>query len=304
MSITSFSKANRRRLCAVTAVLVTIVPIHVFGQAAAKKGHPLIKPYEGSTISEQEVEEFTDVELLVGGDRNGKKTDKLEGKLTLIVTDDPQGRSTLEKEKNYEAALTSAGFQMLIVCSESGCPEQFSKGINNTHEGGTRYLTAKLKRAEGDVWIALKTGSRQTRIVILEAKPMDTRMVTVDAAALKNGLETDGHIAVYGIVFDTGKATLKPESAGALQQVKALMDANPQLKLYVVGHTDDVGDAGANMTLSNERAAAVLNELTTKYGVVATRLRAMGVGPYVPIASNRVEAGRAKNRRVELVEMR
>jgi outer membrane protein OmpA-like peptidoglycan-associated protein len=93
-----------------------------------------------------------------------------------------------------------------------------------------------------------------------------------------------------------------PGSAKAFEQIKKLLTENPKLKIYVVGHTDDVGDSSKNVTLSNQRAAAVMKELTTQHKVDAKRLKSYGVGPYVPVASNRNEQGRSKNRRVELVE--
>jgi outer membrane protein OmpA-like peptidoglycan-associated protein len=107
---------------------------------------------------------------------------------------------------------------------------------------------------------------------------------------------------VNGILFDTGKADVKPESDPALQEVSKLLKANPALKVYVVGHTDNVGGLAANIDLSKRRAASVVLSLTTQYGVSAAQLQAYGDGPYAPIASNDAEDGRALNRRVELVK--
>lgn len=168
-----------------------------------------------------------------------------------------------------------------------------------------RYLLAKLDRPSGNIWTAVYVnpiGLPLTKVIVVEEKPMEGGLVEIDAAAMKSGLEQDGHIAVYGITFDTGQATLKPDSAKAFEQIKQLLTENPKLKIYVVGHTDDVGDPSKNVTLSNQRAAAVLKELTTRHKIDARRLKSYGVGPYVPVASNRNEQGRSKNRRVELVE--
>ena len=131
---------------------------------------------------------------------------------------------------------------------------------------------------------------------------METGLVTVTVDALKDALESDGHVAVGGILFDTGKATLKPESSKSLEVVRDLLQKNPSLLLYVVGHTDDEVDTSANVTLSNSRANAVVQELTTKYKIAPARLEGAGVGPYVPVATNKNEEGRARNRRVELVQ--
>ena len=129
-----------------------------------------------------------------------------------------------------------------------------------------------------------------------------TQHVVADAASIKNDLKATGHVAVYGIYFDTGKAVLKPESTPALLEVTKLLAADPALKLWVVGHTDSVGAVDANMKLAQARAEAVVAALTTTHGVSAARLKGYGVGPLSPVASNDGEAGRAKNRRVELVK--
>jgi OmpA-OmpF porin, OOP family len=110
-----------------------------------------------------------------------------------------------------------------------------------------------------------------------------------------------GHAVVNGILFDTGKAEIKPESAPALQEVIKLLQQDAKLKLYVVGHTDNVGALAGNIELSQRRAAAVVQALTAQ-GVAAGRLQAYGAGPYSPLASNDSDDGRTLNRRVELVK--
>jgi OmpA-OmpF porin, OOP family len=126
--------------------------------------------------------------------------------------------------------------------------------------------------------------------------------VVANAAALSTGINGVGHIVVNGILFDTGKADVKPESDPARQEVAKLLKGHPALKVYVVGHTDNVGGLAANMDLSKRRAAAVVLSLTTKYGVSAAQLQSFGAGPYAPVVSNDAAEGRALNRRVELVK--
>ena len=109
-------------------------------------------------------------------------------------------------------------------------------------------------------------------------------------------------MAVYGIYFDTGKATLKPESDAALAEIAKLLTADTALKLNVVGHTDNAGSLDANMKLSQARAEAVAKALTRRHGIAASRLKSFGVASLAPVASNDSEDGRAKNRRVELVK--
>ena len=126
--------------------------------------------------------------------------------------------------------------------------------------------------------------------------------VVADAAAMSNDLRATGHVAVYGIFFDTGKAVVKPESKAAIDEVAKLLKGDPNLKLWVVGHTDSVGKVDDNMRLAQARAEAVAAELVSAHGIAASRLKGYGVGPLAPVAGNDDEAGRAKNRRVDLVK--
>jgi len=127
-------------------------------------------------------------------------------------------------------------------------------------------------------------------------------MVTVDAAKMAKDIAAAGRVALYGLYFDTDMAELKQESAPSLAEIGKLLKGQPDLKVYIVGHTDNVGTPASNMELSKQRAAAVVNALVTKYQIATNRLDSAGVGPFSPVATNRTEEGRAKNRRVELVE--
>jgi outer membrane protein OmpA-like peptidoglycan-associated protein len=124
--------------------------------------------------------------------------------------------------------------------------------------------------------------------------------VVADAAALRSGLQENGHVEVPGILFDFGKSDVKPESEPALKELTAMLQANTALKVWVVGHTDNVGSAESNLTLSGARAAAAIKALALR-GIGANRLAPHGAGPYAPVASNATDEGRARNRRVELV---
>jgi outer membrane protein OmpA-like peptidoglycan-associated protein len=139
------------------------------------------------------------------------------------------------------------------------------------------------------------------RLNIVEREAMKQE-ITANAEAMGNDINNTGHVAVYGIYFDTGKTELKPESDVAIEQISRLLLNNPSLKLYVVGHTDNVGTIESNMKLSKDRADAVVNSLVTKFAIPAARLKSYGVASLTPVASNDNEEGRAKNRRVELVK--
>ena len=141
-----------------------------------------------------------------------------------------------------------------------------------------------------------------TYIEIAEPKAMEGGQVTVNADGLKSALQSSGKIALYGIYFDTGKADIKaPESKTQLDEMAKLLKSQPALKVYIVGHTDNQGNLDANQTLSQQRAQAVVAALAKQYQIPATRLASKGVASLAPVASNADEAGRAKNRRVELV---
>lgn len=161
--------------------------------------------------------------------------------------------------------------------------------------------TLRLRKDGKETWIEVApvNGGMNYHLYIVEREAMKQDVVG-SAEALQGGLTTSGHVEVPGILFDTAKADLKPESEAAIGEVVTLLQANAALRIWVVGHTDNVGSAEANVTLSNARAASVVKALLQK-GIDARRLAPHGVGPYAPVASNATEEGRAKNRRVELV---
>jgi len=282
--------------------------------AEGSKDHPLISRYPGSVISEYGQKDFDEYELGLSKVADGRyaKTQHLEGKVTVIYYVIPEGKSALEVFRNYELGLKNGGFQELFTCAKtcgdsppSGAAPIINDAFGNYGED-TRYLAAKLARAEGDVYVALWVYDSgfdiKTFLTVVEAKPMETGLVTVNAAALASDITKMGHASVYGIYFDTGKADVKPESDAALAEIAKLLQQDPSLKLYVVGHTDNVGTLASNMDLSRRRATAVTQVLVTKHGVAAARLSPQGDGPTAPVASNDSEEGRAKNRRVELVK--
>ncbi len=137
---------------------------------------------------------------------------------------------------------------------------------------------------------------------VLESKAMEEKMVVVKAEEMASEIDTQGSVALYGIYFDTGKAEIKPDSKPTLDQIAKLLRSKPSLKLLVVGHTDNRGTFEYNMDLSRRRAQAVVDALVSNYGISAGRLQPVGVGYTCPRATNRTPEGRAKNRRVELVE--
>ena len=280
------------------------------------KDHPLISRYSGSIITEYEQKEYDEFALPLGPakDYTFAKSQLLEGKWTRIIYDAPKGRSLLEVYRNYESALQRAGFQTLFACANQACGESSEVKLNPAvedrwapYDWPNRHLSAKLARSTGDVYVSLHAlnvdnSLPEVTLHIIEVKPMETAMVTVNAASLASDITRTGHASVYGIYFDTGKADVKPESDATLKEIAKLLRQDINLKLYVVGHTDNQGTLETNMDLSMRRANTVVQALSSRYGVAVARLKALGDGPSAPVASNDSEDGRAKNRRVELVK--
>ena len=109
-------------------------------------------------------------------------------------------------------------------------------------------------------------------------------------------------MALHGILFDTGQATIRTESKGDLQSVGELLKQQPALRLEIQGHTDNVGAADLNRRLSESRAAAVKQYLVANFAIAGDRLMTAGFGDSQPVGDNKTEQGRAQNRRVELVK--
>ncbi|MBI5896093.1 MAG: OmpA family protein [Desulfobacterales bacterium] len=169
-------------------------------------------------------------------------------------------------------------------------------------DGGILYVTLKIVRDDAEIWAEVSGAGNGMYTVHIIEKQLMTQAVVADAASLAGSIHDTGKAAVYGIYFDTGKSEIKPASEPALKEIAKLLQSDPKLKLYVVGHTDNTGAFDANIKLSKDRAGAVVKALTTQHGIAADRLLPFGAGPTAPAASNDSDAGRAKNRRVELVK--
>jgi outer membrane protein OmpA-like peptidoglycan-associated protein len=217
---------------------------------------------------------------------NAKVTTPVEGKFTFITYSytGPRGGepSALAMVRNYEAAIAKVGGT--IVYSDP-----------------TRWVTGKVVKDGKEAWFQAEKGNGKIWLRIVEKKAM-TQYIVADAAAFGNDINATGHVAVYGIYFDTNKSEVKPDSRPALEEIAKLLAQSPGLKLLVVGHTDMTGSLDANMKLSQARAESVVQALVSQHGVAPARLKGHGVGPLAPVATNDTEEGRAKNRRVELVK--
>lgn len=299
-----------RMLNSIQLLFVALLfPVLVLAQDIPNsQDHPLISRYPGQTIRSYDVKEFDQYNLVLGVNKTGapEKVNKLEGKVTRIYYRNPAGRSTTEIFRNFEEALRGSAAQILFSCAARDCgtPIRWTP-VNGIRDMGgvihNRYVAARAMKDRAEVFISVFVGGQSTAIDVIELKPMETGLVTVDADAMATGIDADGHIAIYAILFDTGQASLKPESRAAIAEIAKLLKSRPVLKLFVVGHTDSTGGFEMNMRLSRDRAAAVTQSLANDHGIAGTRLSPQGVGPLSPVASNATEEGRARNRRVDLV---
>lgn len=265
-------------------VVGLVLALSSFAGAAAQeedaegcKDHPMLSRMKGFAISSCE-SNFDAVEFYMAEE----KTVTVEGQKTVIdyaLTEGAPSPSYLQIRRNYGNAIKSLGGALL-------------------YEAGG-YGSFKLIKNGKEIWVSVEgfNSGRNYTLKILEVEAMEQE---VTANQMLDALNKDGFMALY-INFDNGKAEIKPESQPVVEQIATLLKDNPDLKLSIEGHTDNVGTPQANKTLSEQRAKAVVAAVVAA-GVDAARLSALGWGQEKPIADNRSEEGRAKNRRVEIVK--
>jgi OmpA-OmpF porin, OOP family len=270
-----------------------------------------IEPYVGSEerIRERVAEDYGRTARIIGFE-DGKVIDEpFEGRVLLMRFRNPGDRSTFEIMTNYRQALEARGFTMEWQCetrplcgngSDGGWRER--NGMNLGIGREVDYFTGQMPYEGGTVFVSVGVERTNHYVQVLQSDAMETGQVRVlDADAMSSSLDTQGKTTVENIYFDFGKADLLPESDEAIAEIARLLSGRAEIGLYVVGHTDSVGSFEANLSLSRARAAAVVSALETGHAVAAGRAVPAGVGPLAPVASNATDAGRALNRRVEIV---
>jgi outer membrane protein OmpA-like peptidoglycan-associated protein len=279
------------------------------------KDHSMLPRYPGASVRNHTKVDTETVTIPFAINASEKTPLSLTGNLAKHIYT-IKNVSTLKVYENYKSALQEAGFSFISQCEldqcgsssevkELGAKISLEKSVYNWY-GKPYYLLAEKAAPTGNIYAAIFIGGYEDEVglqqIIIEENQVQTGLVTVNADELKQQIEAEGKALIYGIYFDTGKADIKAESKPTLDAIGELLKRNPDLLLYVVGHTDDTGDGAANVNLSKQRADSVVAALIKDYQIAANRLQAQGVGPYAPASNNTSDAGKQKNRRVELVK--
>lgn len=224
----------------------------------------------------------------------GKEVVPVEGKFWVreyVVKEGAKQASELQILRNYSNAIKNMGGEVFFEgsCKKEECGDKYDMQI----------VSGKITKGGKELWVEVvpQNGGTDYMLRIVEKERMKQ---DVTASDMLDALNKDGRVTLY-INFDTGKSTIKPESAKIVEQIVEMMKKSPDLKISVEGHTDSVGTPEKNKVLSQERAKAVVAAIT-KQGIDAQRLGSAGFGQDKPIADNSTEEGKAKNRRVELVK--
>jgi len=296
--------------------------------------HPLITRYPGQDIRWQHIENYMPYRVPTGPVTGYKAIDDwidTQGRVTrTFYKYEGTERSFSEIYQNYLDALNTEDFEVLgkgfsddrrgndigsrkwanVLFSANPTTKPGEVGTmfsGTSSSGGAGTIVARKERAAGTVYTIINVEQHAdnyvgTLIDIIEVAAAETGLVAVDAEAIGSDIDEYGRVVLDGILFEFDKAVLKPASKIVLTAITTYLTDNKDKNFYVVGHTDSVGTFAYNDKLSSDRARAVVTALRTDYGISVGRLEPHGVGPLVPIFSNGTDAGREKNRRVELVE--
>jgi outer membrane protein OmpA-like peptidoglycan-associated protein len=275
---------SKRVFTAAALAFLCALPCAGQDDAEGAKDHPMFSRMPGYYIDDCDANDFGGLDLSLEPEKH------VEGRfwqITYRIKEGEKRFGPLQIARNYTDLAVKRGGKRLS--------EQLDAS------GGTSV--AQLPAGGKNIWIQLSIADRGDyyELAIVEEAAMEQK-VAFTAAELARRLNENGSVALHDILFDTGQATLKPESAAALAPIGELLKTQPQFNLEIQGHTDNVGSGSQNLKLSQERAAAVKGYLVQAFGVSADRMTTSGFGDSRPIADNHTEQGRAQNRRVELVK--
>lgn len=264
--------------------LLTLLPIGTEAEdAEGAKDHPLFNRLPDYEINEYRESEFDSYDGFVAKDGSYKTVEGRTFYISYYFVEGTQYLSEVAIKRNYSEAFKKIG------------------GVVQYEDRTDVHMS--LDKGGKVTWVRVQAwnGGQGVALYIVEEKPME-QFIIADADALLQEISLTGKATVHGIYFDTGKAAVKAESGPALDEIEKLLEKSSDMRLFVVGHTDSVGDFGYNMDLSQRRAAAVVEVLVSQHHIDRSRLEPHGVGPLVPASANTSEDGRAMNRRVEIVE--
>ena len=319
----------------VVMLLMSVFSVSITAQRTSdienSKDHPLISRFSKSVIEFYNETEWGSYKLPVNanGKINFDSPMVLEGKITRIQYSAGTNNSSELILRNYMTAFKNSGYTIMAAISggDLGFSERphtwqdkyydeggFYNGLGNKKFGmgiplplwkNDRSFIAAKGVVEGkEVYFAIYIVADEKFTLItqdvIEAAPPETGLITIDK--LSKGIAADGHIAIYNIYFDSGKSDIKPESSDALKLIAEFIKSDPSKKYFIVGHTDNTGNFSDNLTLSLNRAKAVMNELITIYTVNQSQIASQGVASLCPVSSNKSNEGKTRNRRVEIVE--
>ncbi len=220
---------------------------------------------------------------------------------TVTVREDDKGDPVT-------AALDGQSRSIMYECAEGTTPGSIVQQAATALRAAGIPVLYQFVGLEGavtarkdDLWILVDAASNYYTLTELAAAPPEFEMIS-DAAGFADAIERYGHVPVYAFKFQPGRAELTSEASAILREVAIMLEAHPDWRIRVEGHTDNTGTKLANLTLSARRAAAVVTALTGA-GVKRMRLDSSGLGDTRPVAANTTEEGRAKNRRIELVKV-
>lgn len=244
------------------------------------KDPAILSRMPGCSIVRCEQKEYNVSKMPVG---KPNKFEDVEGEYEKVAYVCPREVSGIQTFRNAENAVKAKGYQVVFTDNYSNV--RFT-------------LTAR----QGPQWVTVYSDGPEYTVTAVKRKALEQQMQAATAAGWSEQIGQTGRVSIYGINFDTAKATIRPDSESVLSELLALFQKQPDWCFVVAGHTDNVGSDTVNLPLSRQRAEAVIAWLTAK-GVDRSRLLAAGFGSKKPLAENDSEDGRAKNRRVDLVKL-
>jgi outer membrane protein OmpA-like peptidoglycan-associated protein len=275
------------------------------------KDHPMLTRIPGAYIDEYQQVEFGETSLVTGILDKQHQVKTYQGRITDIGYTLPRGYSEFEVDANYQNALKQLGFIEQYSCLAKACGKtsqlyhHMKLLKSNGMDDSQRYRLYQLQRPQGNVQVMTfvigYNNGLSAEIRIIEQTDLNDKRVAIDLEGLTNKLAETGHVALEGLIFKFDSDELEAETIDVIKVVAQYLQSHPKQQFYVIGHTDDQGSQAYNYTLSEKRAAAVKSILQQQFSIPVSQLEAKGIGEYAPVANNLNEAGRHKNRRVELV---